>query len=50
MVDDQYQTTMQGVFAGGDCTPGEDLTVAAVRDGRDAAEAIHAMLSQNSGQ
>ena len=50
LVDDQYQTTMQGVFAGGDCTPGEDLTVAAVRDGRDAAEAIHAMLSQNSGQ
>ncbi|WEQ51633.1 NAD(P)-dependent oxidoreductase [Komagataeibacter oboediens] len=42
MVDATGQTTMQGVYAGGDCTPGEDLTVAAVRDGRDAAEAIHA--------
>ena len=42
MVDGTGQTTMQGVYAGGDCTPGEDLTVAAVRDGRNAAEAIHA--------
>ena len=42
MVDETGQTTMQGVYAGGDCTPGEDLTVAAVRDGRNAAEAIHA--------
>ncbi|MCG4256641.1 NAD(P)-dependent oxidoreductase [Acetobacter senegalensis] len=50
LVDDQYRTTMEGVYAGGDCTPGEDLTVAAVRDGRDAAEAIHLMLSETSGQ
>ncbi|MCP1231479.1 NAD(P)-dependent oxidoreductase [Acetobacter indonesiensis] len=50
LVDDQYRTSLPGVYAGGDCTPGEDLTVAAVRDGRDAAEAIHLMLSGLSGQ
>lgn len=45
MVDAEHRTSMTGVYAGGDCTPGEDLTVAAVRDGRDAAEAINAALS-----
>ncbi|AKO99878.1 NADPH-dependent glutamate synthase beta chain (plasmid) [Marinovum algicola DG 898] len=35
-----------GVWAGGDCTPGEDLTVVAVAEGRDAAEDIHAALMQ----
>ena len=34
-----------GVWAGGDCAAGgEDLTVTAVAEGRDAAEAIHAHL------
>jgi glutamate synthase (NADPH/NADH) small chain len=34
------------VWAGGDCAEGgEDLTVTAVAQGRDAAEAIHAHLS-----
>ncbi|MEZ5797406.1 MAG: NAD(P)-dependent oxidoreductase [Paracoccaceae bacterium] len=38
--------TPAGVWAGGDCaTGGEDLTVTAVAEGRDAAEAIHAHLS-----
>ncbi|NHN84086.1 FAD-dependent oxidoreductase [Acetobacter musti] len=44
VVDGSYRTTMEGVYAGGDCTVGEDLTVAAVRDGRDAAEAMHLAL------
>lgn len=36
---------MAGVWAGGDCTGGgEDLTVTAVAQGRDAAMAIHAAL------
>lgn len=36
---------MAGVWAGGDCTAdGEDLTVTAVAQGRDAAESIHAHL------
>ena len=34
------------VWVGGDCAlGGEDLTVTAVAEGRDAAEAIHAMLT-----
>ncbi|KAA9007030.1 NAD(P)-dependent oxidoreductase [Histidinibacterium aquaticum] len=38
------RTSVPGVWAGGDCTPGEDLTVVAVAEGRDAAEDIHAAL------
>ncbi|MFD1343879.1 NAD(P)-dependent oxidoreductase [Litorisediminicola beolgyonensis] len=38
------RTSRPGVWAGGDCTPGEDLTVVAVAEGRDAAEDIHATL------
>lgn len=48
VVDAHGRTSMPGVYAGGDCTAGEDLTVAAVRDGRDAAEAIHAELMASS--
>jgi glutamate synthase (NADPH/NADH) small chain len=39
------RTSVDGVWAGGDCTPGEDLTVVAVADGRDAAMDIHASLT-----
>ncbi len=39
-------TTLRGVWAGGDCaTGGDDLTVTAVAQGRDAAEAIQRALS-----
>ncbi|MBY6091742.1 NAD(P)-dependent oxidoreductase [Maritimibacter alkaliphilus] len=39
------RTTLPGVWAGGDCAlGGEDLTVTAVAEGRDAAEDIHATL------
>ncbi|GBR00477.1 oxidoreductase [Gluconacetobacter liquefaciens] len=48
-VDDQGRTTRSLVYAGGDCTPGADLTVVAVRDGRNAAEAIHADLTAATG-
>lgn len=45
-VDGTFQTSLPGVFAGGDCIgPGEDLTVQAVAQGRDAAIAIHRFLS-----
>jgi len=45
-VDDAFQTSLPGVFAGGDCIgPGEDLTVQAVAQGRDAAIAINRFLS-----
>ncbi len=40
------RTSMKGVWAGGDCAAGgEDLTVTAVAEGRDAAMDIHASLS-----
>lgn len=38
------ETSLPGVFAGGDCVPGVDLTVSAVADGRIAAEAIDRRL------
>lgn len=40
------RTSRAGVWAGGDCTPGEDLTVVAAAEGRDAAEDIHATLME----
>jgi dihydropyrimidine dehydrogenase (NAD+) subunit PreT len=40
------RTSVAGVWAGGDCASGgEDLTVTAVAEGRDAAEDIHQSLS-----
>ena len=45
-VDAEGRTTMPKVWAGGDCaTGGDDLTVTAVAEGRDAAESIHRFLS-----
>lgn len=45
VVDESYQTTAPGVFAGGDCIKsGEDLTVQSVEDGKQAANAIDAFL------
>jgi glutamate synthase (NADPH/NADH) small chain len=39
------RTSLAGVWAGGDCAiGGDDLTVTAVKEGRDAAEDIHATL------
>ncbi|MBL9056217.1 MAG: NAD(P)-dependent oxidoreductase [Rhodobacteraceae bacterium] len=44
-VDAAGRTSLKGVWAGGDCAAGgEDLTVTAVAQGRDAAEDIHAAL------
>jgi glutamate synthase (NADPH/NADH) small chain len=41
-VDDERRTSVSGVWAGGDCIyGGEDLTVAAVEDGKVAAESIN---------
>ncbi len=45
-VDAEGRTSVDGVWAGGDCVfGGEDLTVSAVAHGRDAAESIHRTLS-----
>jgi len=45
VVDEQRRTSLPGVYAGGDCVAGVDLTVSAVQDGKLAAEAIHASLA-----
>jgi glutamate synthase (NADPH/NADH) small chain len=46
-VDEHGSTSLIGVWAAGDCTPGEDLTVVAVAEGRDAAEAVHQYLQED---
>jgi dihydropyrimidine dehydrogenase (NAD+) subunit PreT len=46
VVDAEGRTSVKGVWAGGDCVlGGEDLTVTAVAQGRDAAESIHRALA-----
>ncbi|GAA6174147.1 NAD(P)-dependent oxidoreductase [Sulfitobacter pacificus] len=45
-VSETGQTSVKGIWAGGDCASGgDDLTVTAVAEGRDAAMDIHAVLS-----
>jgi dihydropyrimidine dehydrogenase (NAD+) subunit PreT len=45
-VDAEGRTSRAGIWAGGDCTDqGDDLTVTAVAQGRDAAESIHRALT-----
>jgi dihydropyrimidine dehydrogenase (NAD+) subunit PreT len=39
-VDDELRTTLDGVWAGGDAVPGDDLTVVAVEHGKRAAASI----------
>ena len=49
-VDAKGRCSVKGVWAGGDCAAGgEDLTVTAVAQGRDAAEDMHAALMGESG-
>ncbi len=43
-----FTTTLEGVFAGGDIVRGASLVVWAVKDGMDAAEAIHRWLEQRA--
>ena len=44
-VDANFQTSLRGVFAGGDCiASGEDLTVQAVEDGKRAAHAVDTLV------
>ena len=45
-VNSNYETSLAGVWAGGDCIrSGEDLTVQAVEDGKQAALAINEKLT-----
>jgi glutamate synthase (NADPH/NADH) small chain len=43
-VDDELRTSLDGVWAGGDAVAGQDLTVAAVEDGKRAARSIDRAL------
>ncbi|MBU1667824.1 glutamate synthase subunit beta [bacterium] len=40
MVNENYETSKAGIYAGGDCYRGADLVVTAALDGREAAKAI----------
>ncbi len=43
-IDNQYKTSINGVFAAGDVTTGETLVVKAMASGREAAERVHEYL------
>ncbi len=43
-------TTLDGVFAAGDIIRGASLVVWAIRDGRQAARAMHAYLSEERSE
>ena len=43
-----FATSLPGVYAAGDIVRGASLVVWAIREGRDAAEAIHAMLKDRA--
>ncbi|MBS1093483.1 NAD(P)-dependent oxidoreductase [Gluconobacter wancherniae] len=43
-----FETSLEGVFAGGDIVRGASLVVWAIRDGRDAAESIHHYMTQTA--
>ncbi|MGH6760687.1 MAG: NAD(P)-dependent oxidoreductase [Phyllobacterium sp.] len=50
-VDDQRRTSVDGIWAGGDCVAGgEDLTVASVQDGKLAADSMHNALIRQPGK
>lgn len=42
-----YATAQTGVFTAGDCRRGQSLVVWAIREGREAAEAVHKYLSRS---
>ncbi len=42
----QFATSLEGVFAAGDCRRGQSLVVWAIREGRDAATAVDAYLAK----
>jgi glutamate synthase (NADPH/NADH) small chain len=46
-IDEHGHSSLDTVWAGGDCVAGKDLTVTAVQDGKVAAESIHSWLMEN---
>jgi glutamate synthase (NADPH/NADH) small chain len=50
-IDGEGRTSLEGIWAGGDCVfGGDDLTVSAVAQGRDAAESINRVLAAGAQQ
>jgi glutamate synthase (NADPH/NADH) small chain len=48
-VDEARKTSLDNVWAGGDCVlGGEDLTVSAVQDGKLAAQSMHAYFQRKN--
>jgi glutamate synthase (NADPH/NADH) small chain len=47
-IDGRMHTNLPGVFAAGDIVRGASLVVWAIKDGRDAADAIHAYLKERA--
>jgi glutamate synthase (NADPH/NADH) small chain len=47
-VDTRFATSLPGVFAAGDIVRGASLVVWAIREGRDAADGIHAYLEERA--
>lgn len=45
-----HKTSMKGIFAAGDCRRGQSLVVWAIREGRQAAEAVDEYLSESKDQ
>lgn len=50
VTDDQQQTSRQGIFAGGDLSRGGATVILAMRDGKQAAAAIHTYLLSRKHQ
>lgn len=44
----KFATSIDGVFAAGDCRRGQSLVVWAIREGRDAANSVDAYLAQKA--
>jgi glutamate synthase (NADPH/NADH) small chain len=49
VTDEAQQTSRPGIFAGGDLARGGATVILAMRDGKNAARAIHAYLQQQTG-
>jgi glutamate synthase (NADPH/NADH) small chain len=47
-VDGAFRTSLDGVFAAGDCVRGADLIVTAIADGRECARAVDRFLTGSS--
>ena len=45
---ENYQTSVKGIFAAGDCRKGQSLVVWAIREGREVAKSVDSFLKNQS--